>query len=293
MKQTFKKRKKRSLVDIVCTVCLTIFALLIIIPFWNAVVISLETETAYVRSPFSWWPVEFTLSNYEHLVESSKLLLSAYGAPIKITVIGTLGGMVIMVMAAYAFSRQFAGKKPLFMIMLVTMFFSGGMVPMYMHLKNLKILDTHFAVIMLHLVSVYNIIIMKNGFESTPLDLQEAAMIDGANDLKIFATVMLPLQKPLIATFSLFAAVGHWNNWYWPMLIINDMNKVTLQLYLRYIIASSITTARESLSMDGDATFAMGIQMASVFVVILPIMLVYPFLQKYFVKGMMVGAVKM
>ena len=149
--------------------------------------------------------------------------------------------------------------------------------------------------VLLGLVSAYNVIIMKNGFESAPVDLQDAAMIDGANDIQIFWKVMLPLQKPLIATFALFNAVGYWNTWYWPLILLNGNNKTVLQLFLRSLVnnMSFMNHSKASMSADLTSSFSQGIKMAAVFVTMLPIMLVYPFLQKYFVKGIMVGAVKM
>ena len=164
---------------------------------------------------------------------------------------------------------------------------------MYLLIKKMGLLNSHTAIILMSLASVYNIIIMRNGFESVPKELQEAAMIDGANDLRIFAQVMLPLQKPLIATFSLFTAVCYWNSWYWPMLILNNPQKTLLQQFLRSIVASS-DLLRAEASVDVTARqFSMGVQMGSILLVILPIMLIYPFLQKYFVKGVLVGSVKM
>lgn len=293
-----KKLKKLDIVDIVSLVILTFLVVVIVVPFWNALVISLETADAYARNHFSWLPGEFTLANYEYLFSNSSVLIRAYIATIAITLGGTLLGMTISAMGAYVFSRSFIGKRVLFILMLITMYFGGGLIPTYLMIKNMGLLDTYLIVVLLGLVSVYNIIIMKNGFESIPLELQEAAMIDGANDLALFVKVMLPLQKPLLATFSLFTAVGYWNSWYWPMLLLNSGKKNVLQLYLRAVInsASSTKNAAGSFGLSGMETantFAQGIQMATVFVVIIPIMLVYPFLQKHFVKGILVGAVKM
>lgn len=283
--------------EIAATIILTLLAALILIPFWNALVISFETSAAYARSPFSWLPGEFTLKNYEYLTQSSRALAIAYQATIGITVIGTAVGMIISVMASYVFSRSFPGKKLFFSLMLFTMFFSGGLVPTYMLFKNAGLLDTYTSVGLMGLISVYNIIIMKNGFESIPSDLQEAAMIDGANDLTIFWKIMLPLQKPQIATFSLFTAVAYWNGWYWPLMFLNSGNKTVLQLYLRSIVNTISQSMNGSpISAAGAAaeqSFSQGVKMAAVFITILPIMLVYPFLQKYFVKGVIVGAVKM
>lgn len=290
-----RKKKRYDSVDIVSFVCLTVLAILIVIPFWNAIVISFETESAYIKSPFSWLPGEFTLTNYEYMFEHAKGLITAYKNTIKIAVIGTVLGMAMMTAVAYCFSRQFPGKRVLFYIMLFTMFFGGGLVPKYLLIKNLGLLDTHAAIILMSLASVHNIIVMKNGFESIPNDLPEAAMIDGASDFTIFARVMLPLQKPMIATFSLFHVVGAWNNWYWPTLILNSSDKAVLQVFLRTLLANAGGTAIAESSMGNlsDNVYSMGIQMAAVFIVMLPIMLVYPFLQKYFVKGVLVGGVKM
>ncbi len=293
-----KKRKKRwDSVEILAFIALTVLAILIIIPFWNAVVIAFETSAAYVRSPFSWLPGEFTLDNFKYLGSKSSGLVRAYVNTIRLAVVGTLLGMAVMVVTAYAFSRNFPGKRPLFLIMLFTMFFGGGLVPTYLLIRNLGLNDTHTAIVMLSLASTYNIIVLRNGFESVPTDLQDAAMIDGANDFTIFAKVMLPLQKPMIATFTLFTIVGYWNNWYWPMLVLNSPDKTLLQVFLRSLITNAsqmaLGTEITGITDTMTVTYALGIQMAAVFVVILPIMLVYPFLQKYFVKGTLVGGIKM
>ncbi len=287
------RRKRWDGVQIVSTVLLLFFTVIILIPFWNAVVISLETARAYSLHPFSFLPMEFTLDNYKEMFEKGDGLLLAYQGTLITTIFGTVAGMTISVLAAFAFSRQFPGKKLFFRVMLFTMFFGGGLVPTYLLYRNLGLLNTYAGVIIVSLVSVYNIIIMKNGFEGTPMELQEAAMIDGANDLVIFGRVMLPLQKPIIATFTLFSMVGYWNNWYWPMLMLTKGNKNVLQLFLRGVVNGTILNNTSGTSMAAEQQqFPQGIKMASVFMVMLPIMLVYPFLQKYFTKGILLGAVK-
>lgn len=288
-----KRHKKWDGVQILAIVLLLIFAGIILIPFWNAVVISLETARAYSLYPTSLIPMEFTLDNYKEMFAKGDALLLAYKGTLITTIFGTVIGMTISVLGAYAFSRQFPGKRFFFRVMIFTMFFGGGLVPTYLLYRNLELLNTYAGVVIVGLVSVYNIIIMKNGFESTPVELQEAAMIDGANDLVIFAKVMLPLQKPLIATFTLFSMVGYWNSWYWPMLILTKGDKNVLQLFLRNIVNETILNDAAGASMAAEQQrFAQGMKMASVFMVMLPIMLVYPFLQKYFTKGILLGAVK-
>ena len=289
-----KRRKKLDGVQLASVILLTITAIVIFVPFWNAVVISFESSKGYAEHPFSWWPTEFTLNNYKYLIQKWDILALAYKGTIILTVVGTLSGMIVSVMTAYVFSRKFPGKKFFFMLMLFTMFFGGGLIPTFLQFKNMGLMNTYLAVIMVGFVSTHNVIIMKNGFESVPMELQEAAMIDGANDFQIFAKVMLPLQKPLIATFSLFTMVGYWNSWYWPMLLMNGGDKTVLQLYLKNYVSNidSEILHDTAVLLQGNE-FSQGIRMAAVFVVMLPIMLVYPFLQKYFTKGIMVGAVKM
>ena len=289
------RKHKWQIFDVVTAVLLTLIAVIIFVPFWNAVVISFETTAAYGRNAFAMLPGEFTLDNYLYLLKSANGLVGAYKSTIGITVVGTALAMLIMVMAAYAFSRQFPGKKFFFMYMVFTMFFGGGLIPTYLMIKNMHLLNTYTAVVLLGLVSAYNIIIMKNGFESSPPALHDAAVIDGATEMQTFWKVMLPLQKPLLATFALFTAVGYWNTWYWPLLLFNGNDKTVLQLFLRSLVnnMSYMNHSKASMTADMTSSFSQGIKMAAVFVTMLPIMLVYPFLQKYFVKGIMVGAVKM
>ncbi|MBQ8813104.1 MAG: carbohydrate ABC transporter permease [Lachnospiraceae bacterium] len=286
-------KRRWDSVQIFSAVSLTLIALVIFVPFWNAVVISFETADAYAKHPFSWWPKEFTLGNYKYLLGKGSTLFEAYKGTIIVTVFGTLCEMAISVMAGYAYSRQFPGKRFFFVLLLITMFFGGGLVPTYLHYKNLGLLGTYASVILISLVDVQKIIIMKSSFESIPMELQEAAMIDGATDMTVFAKVMLPLQKPMIATFTLRTMVAFWNTWYWPTLLLNGTNKTVLQLYLKSFVSNLDEEVQASTVFVEGTQFAQGIKMAAVFIVMLPIMAVYPFLQKYFTKGIMVGAVKM
>ena len=293
-----EKRKKSRLKratgwDAVIFIALTLIAVIIFLPFYNAVVISLETNRAYALNPVSMYPVEFTLRNYEHLIDKGQIGVG-YRNTVFITFTGTILSMAAMVAMAYAFSRKrFPGKKLFFLMMVFTMFFSGGMIPTYLQFKNLGLINSVWAVILYSGVSAYNIIILKNGFEQTPPDLEEAAKIDGANDLIIFLRVELPLQGALLATFTLFTAVGYWNEWFWSTLLINSGSKMTLQVVLKAIVAESAALEDVSTGEAGLDAFAQGIKMAAVMLTMVPIMCLYPFLQKYFVKGVLVGSVKM
>lgn len=279
--------------DALIFLSLTLLAIIIFLPFYNAVVISLETNRAYALHPVTMYPVEFTLRNYEHLIEKGQIGIG-YKNTIFITFVGTVLSMFSMVAMAYAFSRkQYPGKKFFFLLMLFTMFFSGGMIPTYLQFKNLGLINSVWAIILYSGISAYNIIILKNGFEQTPPELEEAAKIDGANDLVIFLRVELPLQGALLATFTLFTAVGYWNEWFWSTLLINSGSKMTLQVVLKAIVAESAALEDVSTGEAGMDAFAQGIKMAAVMLTMVPIMCLYPFLQKYFVKGVLVGSVKM
>lgn len=286
------KAKKFTKLDIFVSIVMTILVILIVIPFWNAIVISFTTNEFYINHRFALWPGDFTLSNYKALFERGNGLIVSYGNTIWVSVVGTVSGMVVMTLAAYAFSRRFPGRRILFMISIFSMYFGGGLVPTYLNLKNLNLLNTRTGIIMLTLVSVSHIIIIMKGFEAIPKELEEAAVIDGANDMQVFLKVMLPLNKPTLATYSLFTFVDLWNGWYWPMLIVTDTKKTMLQVYLRNIVntASKMSSMAES---SGTSAFSMGVQMACILVVIVPVMLIYPYVQKYFVKGIYVGSVKM
>ena len=290
--KSLKKRKKITAFDVVIFAIMTILVIFIVIPFWNAIVISFSTNEFYINHRFALWPGDFTLGNYTALFSRGSGLITAYGNTIWVSIIGTAAGMAVMTAAAYAFSRQFPGRRILFMIAIFSMYFGGGLVPTYLNLKSLHLLNSHTGVIMLTLVSVSHIIIIMKGFEAVPKELQEAAIIDGANDFKVFFKVMLPLNKPTLATYALFTFVDLWNGWYWPMLILTDSEKSLLQVYLRNIVNSASKISGTS-DAAGSNSFSMGVQMACILVVILPVMLIYPYVQKYFVKGIYVGSVKM
>ena len=205
-KQPHRGLRHITLGDVLTTTVLTLIAFFIFIPFYNSIVVSFESPQAYMLHPVSLFPAEFSLKNYTYLLEKGQIA-TGYKNTIFITLMGTAYGMIVSVMTAYAFSRRhFPGKKVLFLFMIFTMFFSGGMVPTYLLLKQFRLIDSLWGVILPLGVSTYNVIIIKSGFEQTPVELEEAAKIDGANDLTIFLRVMLPLQGALLATCLLYTS---------------------------------------------------------------------------------------
>lgn len=287
------RKKRLETMDIVALVLMTLITLSILIPFYNSIVISFSTISAYLRNPFAFWPSEGTLENYS-IVLKNGIIFTSYKNTILITVVGTVLSMSVSVAAAFVFSRKsFPGKRLFFLMMLFTMFFSGGTIPTYLVIKRLGLIDHRSVIILMCGISTFNIIVMKNGFEQVPDALEEAARIDGANDLQIFFQVLLPLQTAQIATFTLFTAVAYWNEWFWSMLALNSSSKMTLMSYLRAIVMEASGVMEDTAADVEVNSFTMGIKMATVVLTMLPIMCVYPFLQKYFAKGILVGAVKM
>lgn len=213
-----------------------------------------------------------------------------------VTIVGTALNMVISVMTAYVLSRKrLLGRKQLILLITFTMLFSGGLIPTYLVVSNLGLTNSIWSMIFPGMISTYYVIIMKNYFSGLPQSLEDAAKIDGANDLKVLYKIYLPISKPFMATFALFYAVERWNEWWNAYLYISDKNIKPLQIYLRDILvnfSNQLSTQAQSMVNSQGKVYVQSVQMATIVITMLPIMCLYPFLQKYFVKGVMIGAIK-
>ena len=287
------KKRKITTGDIALILITSLWGLLIIYPFYNSILVSFMTQAEYMRSPFALFVKEPTLIAYEEIFSDSKffdgyknvLFIMAFKLPIS---------LIITVAMGYALSRKrFLFSKFINNILVFSMYFGGGIIPWYLTIREYGLMGSRATIIILGIFSVYNMIMVKNYFYTIPDALEESARIDGANDLRIFAQIFVPLAKPIIATIGLWTAVGIWNEWYNSMIFLNDSAKWPLQLVLREIINNATATVKEDMAGEElKQTFALNVQMAAVVVTMLPIMLVYPFLQKYFMGGLTVGAVK-
>lgn len=281
-----------KILDIVCYGSVALLCLTIILPFWNLISISV-TPKSEVSISFQWMPAKVDWGAWK-MVLGSQFIWSSLKNTIVRTVLGTVIAMLLQASYAYPLSRDDFSKKRFFQaIILITMFFSGGMIPGYLNVSNLGLIDTIWALVLPGAMSAFNIILLKNFFSQIPKSLTEAAIIDGANDAYIFFKIILPLSKPILATVGLWTMVGQWNSWFDCLLYINDRSKYVLQIMLR-----ELQTNVAALNMGGagidpsSAPPSAALVAASSLFVILPIVCVYPFLQKYFVKGIMVGGVK-
>lgn len=290
-----QKRKRISAFPILNNIFFAMVALLMLFPLWNVIVVSLTEYRDYVADPLMIFPKQISLEAYQYIFASDDLI-TALKVTVLITLSGTLSSMLFSMTGAYALSkRRMPGRSLFLTLILITMFFSGGIVPNFLLIKDLGIYDTLWSLILPTMINTWYLIIMKNYFAGLPEALEESARIDGANDLHILFRIILPISMPIIATFTLFYGVDHWNEWWNAMMYINDTHKYPLQLVLRNLIVKNFSSASMATAYAQDSAQFVAkenIKMATAVVAIVPITLVYPFLQKYFAKGVMVGAIK-
>ena len=284
---TFDKRIGK--LDWILFVILLVYAIIVIYPFYNAFLISISPESVYLNTPFLIWPSEITFDNYI-AVFTSKSLWSGFRVTFFLLIVGTIYQLFFTVITGYALSRnKWFVKNFVMNMILVTMFFGGGLIPYYYLIKNLGLYNSIWVMVIPGAIDTYNMLLMRNYFASLPIDMEESAKIDGANDIQIFLKVYLPMSLPMLATVGLFFAVGNWNSWYNGMLFIENPSYKPLQLVLREMIA----TSSSQIEVPGNIkVYSEGLTMACIFFTIVPMMCFYPFVQKFFVKGLVVGAIK-
>ncbi|MEG0692735.1 MAG: carbohydrate ABC transporter permease [Oscillospiraceae bacterium] len=287
-----------KLFDIVNYSFMILFCFTVLLPIWDMIVVSFSpaSEVSYLRTNL--WPKEWTLDAYEYCLNSSKIY-NAFFVSVCRTILGMAYHLLLCSMAAYALTRsQMPLRKTITFLFLVPMFFTGGLIPVYMNIKMLGLLDNFWVYVLPCGFSIYNTIIIRNYFYSIDSAMEEAASIDGASRFRIFFSIILPLSKPVLATVALWQMVAHWNTWFDNLIYVRKDSLLTLQMLLRKMTvetellasdARSYAMMNKQVAMDFNSDT---IKAATTILVILPIVMVYPFLQKYFVKGIMVGAVK-
>ena len=284
-----------TVMDAALFVILTAFAITIVFPFYTSIIVSIMSEQEYLSNPFTLIPKKPLLDSYKTLINQGNII-SGYKNTLIHLALGMPLSMFMTCTLAYALSkRYFPGKKLLFVFIMITMVFGGGTVPAFLNIKELGLINSRWAVVLSNGIGTFYVILVMNYIQSLPRSLIESARIDGASELTILTRVVLPLSKPILATVGLFYMVDKWNEWYGSMLYLNKAALYPLQLELKQIIANAqilddiVMTNSMYRSMP---TFSMGIKMAAIVLTMLPIMCVFPFLQRYFVKGVTLGAVK-
>lgn len=291
----YKRSAGDWIFDVILYIFLGLMAFMFIYPFWTVLAMSFNSATDTMRGGIILWPREFTLNNYEAVFKDNSIY-QAYFITISRTVLGTVTHLLCTSAFAYGLSKKhLIGRKLYFNLCIITMFFSGGMIPGVLNIFNLGLGDNYLVYIIPGLYSVYDMIIIKSFFNAMPQSLEESAKIDGANDMVVFLKIVLPNAKAVLATIGLATAVGQWNSWFDAYLYIDNEKLWPVQLLLQRVINSATNMAdavaqNPNITAGGISSYS--VQLATIIVAIGPIILIYPFFQKYFVKGMMIGAVK-
>jgi putative aldouronate transport system permease protein len=280
---------------------LMIFSLACLLPFLLLIIASVSSENSIIKYGYSFLPKEFSMDAYKYLLSDAAYLLHAYGITIFVTVVGTALSLLITMLLAYPLSRKdYPLRKPVTFLVFLTMLFNGGLVPTYLlYTMVLGIKNTLLALLVPNLLmSAMNVLLARTFFMSNiPSAIIESASIDGASELKIFASIVMPCSLPILATIGLFVGVGYWNDWYNGLIYLTDANLFNIQNVLNNML-QNIQFLQSHSSVSSDMSSAVDklpqttVKMAVAVVGILPIILVYPFFQKYFVKGIVIGAVK-
>ena len=287
-------KKKISLFDTVIWLILMLWGFAIFYPVYNSILVSFMPEEEYVRNSFAFWVKDFTLDAYRAVFAENKVP-RGYLNTLTIIVFSIPLSLFLVTSTAYVMSRKkFLFRTTINNMMVFTMYFSGGLIPFYLLVRNLGLVNKLSAMVVLGALSTYYMIICKSFFYGLPDSLEESAKIDGANDIYIYWKIYLPLSKPILATLFLFILTDKWNEWYYPMIFLSDSSKWPLQLVLREVINSSNAGADAAAAgvVTTQQSYTMGIKMATIVATMLPVMCIYPFLQKYFMSGLALGAVK-
>ncbi|MDR2483250.1 MAG: carbohydrate ABC transporter permease [Treponema sp.] len=271
----------------------SLFALACIFPFFYVAVFSITPYSDYLANPLRFIPEHPSLQAYTQML-GMRLLQTGYLNTIIITAGGTALNLFLLCISAYPLSKKnLKGRGVVMGLIIFTMFFSGGMIPSYTLIRSLKLVNTYWALILPGAISAYNLILMRNFIAAIPDSLEESAIIDGAHEITVLFKIILPLSLPAIFTFLLFHAVGHWNAYFDSILYITRRNLWPLMLVLRELVIEGGGMAQEGVAFDPDKLAQpFTLQMAAIVITVAPILLVYPFIQKYFMKGMLMGSVK-
>lgn len=264
-----------------------------LLPFLYIFALSLSNKNAVLRNEVFLWPVNFDLTAYKAVFNSNSLMHSMWFS-LGLTAVYTFVSLFMTVLCAYPLSRShLVMKKPLLIYVLITMYFSGGMIPIFLNIRDLGLLDNFWVLVLPGCLSTYNMILMRSFFYAMPKELEESAFVDGATDLTVLVRIILPLSKAMLATIGLFYAVSRWNGFMDSLLYINKENMFTIQVRLRQLIQSSqVSQLMEDIPEYKNDLISETIKSACLVFSMIPVLMLYPWLQRYFVKGVMIGSIK-
>ncbi|MBU7320941.1 carbohydrate ABC transporter permease [Paenibacillus oleatilyticus] len=286
--------RRISVFDAVNMLLLLVLCLAVVIPFWYMLTVSLSPVSESLGGRFYLIPEQLNFEAYRYLFSTDRFVRSI-GNTVYITVVGTAVNLLVSITLAYALSKKtLPGRKLMLLLMLFTMVFSGGLIPKYLLIKSIGLLDSYWALILPGATNAFTVLVMKTFFQSLPESLDEAARIDGAGEPRILLSVVIPLSMPIIATFSLFFMVGHWNEFFGAIIYLSDNAKWPIQVLLRLMVIAGEANIASENNLDFELASKVGdnVKMAAIIVAMIPIVIVYPFLQKHFAKGAMLGSIK-
>ena len=295
-----KSSPSRKVFVVINMIFLVIMGLICVLPFINLLAISFSSKTAVSTNQVTFWPVEFNTAAYEFILNSSAFIRSLW-ISVQRTVLGVLINVVLIILTAYPLSkskREFRFRNTFSWFYVLTMLFSGGLIPTYMIVKYTGITDTLWSLILPGALPVFSMLVVMNYMRSLPKEIGEAAYIDGAGHFQTLIRVILPVCTPTIATVTLFAFVGHWNSWFDGMIYMNTVDNYPLQSYLQTVVINPEAFFRNSTNVSSDLANYLSLvnarttNAAQLFLATIPILCVYPFLQKYFTTGLVMGSVK-
>ncbi len=283
-------RKKITLFDVINTILLLFVAFITFYPVLYIISVSFSDTASIVQNKVRFFPKGFNLEAYKFILQDIRIP-RAYLNTIIYTAAGTFVNLLMTVLGAYPLSKKgFFGRRFFMGAIVFTMFFNGGIIPNYIIVQKLHLIDTIWAIIIPNAIWTMELLILKGFYESIPASLYESAIVDGASEYKILFKIMVPLSKAALASIGLFYFMGHWNSFFIPLIYLNDAKKFPLQLVLREMLI--FDTAKESNLIDQSKMTPEAMKNATIFISMIPVLLIYPFAQKYFVKGVMVGSIK-
>lgn len=287
-----RKSISRNIFDIINAIIMIGISILALYPFLNQLAISFSSTSAVMSGSITVYPKEFTLDTYRDIVKGGDFW-NCYKNTIIYVIVGTALGLIFTTMCSYALSKKIAGRKGLLFFIVFTMYFSGGLIPSYLLMNQLRLSGTIWSVVLPSMILPYHILLMKTYFESLPEELEDASKIDGLSQFGYFIRVAIPLSKPIIATMILFISVIYWNDWFNALIYLNDNNQYPVTLYLRNVLmGASVAAQNGAVDSSSSRQLPQAVQAASLILVIFPVLCVYPFVQKHFTKGIMLGAIK-
>ena len=281
-----------KIIDVILYIFMAIVVFVCVYPLWYITAASFSSNEAVSAGRVMFWFKDFTLESYRVVVSQQNIWI-AYGNTIFYTVFGTAVNMVLTILCAYAMSKKWIpGRKFIILFTMMSMWFGPGMMATYINFRDLNMIDNRWSMLLVGAIATYNVILMRSFFESIPDALEEAAYIDGATEWQILLKIYLPLSTAALMTISLYYFVSHWNAYFWSMILLQSDSKIPLQVLLKKLVVQMGVMSGESSNMDYTVISRETVVYATMIIGIIPMMIIYPFVQKFFVKGVMIGAVK-